>query len=217
MATTFAQWFAQECFSVVRKYDCCCQRRERAFCEINELPQNAVLHSHFSTLDNVRICEMGSPYPQGRRSDLFIETIAGQRLFSEIKGMYKTWYIRNRRPYPAYLWAPFQNASRPDSAGFDLAKLATLSGSDTTHIALIVIGSSLPQDHMDEDLDKFAQMANVDSVPWESYRDYWANQWHGGYYYDLRVWACERKKIPEWWVSVADVYQPHGYRFDLAD
>jgi hypothetical protein len=202
------QWFADEYFLTVHKNDNQCQRKEQAFCEIGEKKQNRILCSRYAELRNVRNCEMGPPYPCGRESDLLVETNSGERLNCEIKGMYKTWFNKNRRPDPAYLWSPFQNPSKDDSAAFDLAKLATLSEPKITHIALIIIGSSLPPDHMDRDVDKFAEMAHIDLAPWESYRDYWPNQWFDGYYYDLRVWGCDLKSVPGWWATIADVFHP---------
>ena len=156
-------------------------------------------------------CEKGRPYPSGEKSDLFIETSAGERAYCEIRRCTRSFFRRERRPYPAYLWSPFQNPSKEHSAGFDLAKLATLPDPNTTHVALIVIGSSLPVDRMDLDFDKFAHMAKIDVAPWESYRDYWPNQWHSGYFYDLRVWGCEMENVPKWWASIADVFRPYGY------
>lgn len=215
---SLTSWFAREYFSVVSNHDQLCQKKEKAFCELYEEPQNRILHSHFARLSNVQTCEMGWPYPCGKKSDLFIQTNAGEQLYCEIKAMYKTWFKRHGRPYPAYLWSPFQDASRKkDSAGFDIAKLSTLPDSNTTHIALIIVGSSIPADHMDKDLDKFAQMAHIHSLPWESYRDYWPNQWYGGYYYDLRVWGCERKNVPGWWVSIAGTFHPYGYILSPGD
>jgi hypothetical protein len=207
----FLNWFAQEYFSCVRNHEQHCQKYGQAFCNLYERQQNEILCSHFACLKDVRTCRMGWPYPQGKESDVFIETLSEERLYCEMKGMWKTWFKQKGRPYPAFLWSPFRNASKDNSAGFDLAKLATLSGSDTTHIALIIMGSSLPADLMDEDLDTFAQMAHVHTAPWESYRDYWPNRWGNGYYYDLRVWGCEWKNVPEWWASIADVFRPYGY------
>jgi hypothetical protein len=204
-------WFAQEYFAAVHKHDQQCQKKENAFCELLEVPQNQMLNSHYAELSNVQICEMGRPYLRGQYSDLFIKTKTGEQLYCEIKAMYKTWFRRNRRPYPAYLWSPFQDANKNHSAGFDLAKLATLPDANTTHIALIIIGSSLPEDRMNDDLDRFAKMAHIQTVPWESYQDYWPNQWHSSYAYDLRVWGCDTKNVPRWWQSIADIFCPYGY------
>ncbi len=206
-----SSWLAQECFSAVRSHDHRCQTKEKAFSELHERPQIDVLRLHFVRLSNVRICKMGQIYPPGKEADLFIETNADERLYCEIKAMHKTWCKEYERSYPAYLWSPFRNASKEHSAGFDLAKLATLPDANTTHVALIIIGSSLPQGRMDKDLDEFARIAHIDSEPWESHRDHWHNQWHCGSCYDLRVWGCEWKNVPEWWASVVEVFRPYGY------
>ena len=124
------QWFAQEYFSFVRKHDEHGQEDRVAFCECSENKQTRLLHSHYVGLSSVQNCEDRKKYPQSEKKyDLFIKTKANERLYCEIKGMYKTWFLKQKpiRPYPAYLWSPFQDSSRKkDSAGFDLRKLATL-------------------------------------------------------------------------------------------
>ena len=208
---SFSSWFAQECFAAVRSHDHRCGTKEKAFSELYRGSQNDVLRLQFSRLSNVRVCKMGQIHPQGKEAGLFIETNAGERLYSEIKAMHKTWFKEHGCSYPTYLWSSFRNASKEHCAGCELAKLATLPDANTTHVALIILGSSLHRGRMDEDLDKFAQMTHIDSEPWESYRDGWPNQWHCGSCYHLRVWGCEWKNVPEWWESVVEVFRPYGY------
>ncbi|MGE0610480.1 MAG: hypothetical protein AB7O62_25550, partial [Pirellulales bacterium] len=96
--------------------------------------------------------------------------------------------------------------SKEHSAANDLWKLSVLAPPDATHIAQIILGSSLPVDAMAKDLDKYAGLAHISSDPWQAARVAFDNCHHRGYEYDIRVWCCPREDVATWQPKVAKFF-----------
>jgi hypothetical protein len=148
-------WLAEEVFVAIRQFEL-----TSSFCDLGERKQTQILGRHLS----LRSSTIASPFPAytrqpGSIADLIVETEDGDRIVCELKGMYKTFFKANKRPYPAYLWSPFKNPSKDDSAGHDLRKLADFTGPDTTHVAQILVGSAVSQDRLANDFTEYARLA----------------------------------------------------------
>ena len=208
---TIPQWFAENTFRAIRTHDSCATKKD-AFCEKYERRQVEILKTEFDKCEDGTICHAHQPYQlAGREHDLFVHAQNLKKLFSEVKAMYKTFFLEHGRPYWSYLYSPFKHPSKENSAGFDLAKLVTCPPSDTSFVAQVLLGSSHAKDDMASDLDEYARLAMIDCEPWLSFRSFWENPFFPEYYYDIRVWVCAWDDIDKWWPHVKDIFAPWGY------
>ena len=203
--------FAQKVFDTIKQHDAGTTNPASAYCEFFEKPQVIILRDTFQKIPGTSAA-VERPYELKPSTcvDLFVQHDVF-RCNAEYKGICKSWFPRHRRSvYPGILLSPYDGYRKDNSVGLDLRRLALFTGSATTHVAQIVVGSSLSKDDLAGDLDHFAHVAELDKLPWQAFRETWSNQHHRGYVYDIRVWISRQNQVADWWQRVK-----HRYSADL--
>jgi hypothetical protein len=207
MTSELSQWLTEHMETAIKDHEARALTDSDSFGELYEQDQYRALAEYFNRVPGVRA---QSDYPFGTRgreaADLYIET-GDHRLICEYKAMYKTWFLQKGRPYPAYLWSPFDNPTKTHSAGHDLWKLATLPASDITHAVQILFSSSLKKDNMPGDFDRYARLACIDKEPWCQCSSRWEYPGYTHYEWEVRVWVCPLAEMSSWRHAIRSWFQ----------
>jgi len=113
----------------------------------------------------------------------------------EIKGAWKEyWRTRSEWIYRSYLLhplAPDLDKSRTHTAALDLRRIETLSRDNATHVGLLIVGFDSHAAPMDDDIEEFATLAEINDQPWLLRHDAWSDEHRQGE--RIRLWLWMRK------------------------
>jgi hypothetical protein len=202
------EFFAHQAFDFLQCTDC-----ETDLSEIKENEWSPRLASRLAALQgstDLVYCDDDRVYPGSRDEyDFQLRFRNGHRLFVEVKQLFPTYWKRrgwfNR--HLQRLYYPIDptvelGRSPKNSAAIDLWKLATLTPSDTTHVALLIMSSHYHDYDMHGDYARFTELAEIHCAPWAVNSRKWANHHVPGYYYDVRCWGCSYEELKNWWLRV---------------
>ena len=133
------------------------------------------------------------PYPDKARDrcDLVVTLNDGRRLWLEVKGAWKDYWVARGRAgiFRSYLLHPL--VARPSmkkghSAALDFAKLTRVGPPDADLVALLLIVFDTDDAPAAVDVEELVSLAKLDRAPWSSYADDWKDAKGRGVH--VRLW-----------------------------
>ncbi|MCA9632093.1 MAG: hypothetical protein KC766_30775, partial [Myxococcales bacterium] len=113
------------------------------------------------------------PYPDplvGKRCDVVVDIPGEGRLWLEIKGAWKSWWVRRGSDYiyRSYLLHPLVEGLDPKThtVPLDLQKLDHLGRPDANSVGALLVGFDSVEHPMDEDVGSLAHLAGLNRWPW---------------------------------------------------
>lgn len=145
-------------------------------------------------------CEVEQQYPeapdgQSSRCDLVIEVDDGSRLWLEVKGAWKDYWLEKGGHviYRSYLLHPLIDGlmEKSHTAANDLRKLEQLDSDHATHVGLLLVGFDRPDAPMEEDIDELKQLTDLGSGGWHEYHESWPDPHHHARKVKCWLWVKE--------------------------
>lgn len=135
-------------------------------------------------------------YPTSRKKcDLVIEVPELGRLWLEVKGAWKQWWVDrgNEFTYRSYLFHPLLpglDSSKKHTAAFDLKKLDAVSRDNGSHVGLLLVGFDGDAE-IGPDIDAFRRLAELDANVWSEFSDWWPDEHRSGEFVRCWLWIRE--------------------------
>jgi hypothetical protein len=119
-------------------------------------------------------------YPDNRRDrcDLVVALPDGRRLWLEIKGAWKDYWMKKGgegifRSYLLHPLVPSSSMAKSHTAAFDLVKLDRLGSDVADIVAFLLVTFDMPTAPASADLDQLESLAGLRSAPWTNRSDDW--------------------------------------------